>query len=97
MRKNGTPVRASRMVGLCPAHHVRTERFAPDDIDAAVQHFGACGLKLSIRPPGHRPGRIEINSVGRALDGVIFIRSAFEEPEKGASEPPAGSFSFLEP
>lgn len=63
-----------------PAHHVRTERFASDDIDAAVQHFGACGLKLSIRPLGQRPGRIELNAVSRALDGVIFTRSVFEEP-----------------
>ncbi|SEG30854.1 hypothetical protein [Bosea lathyri] len=78
-----------------PAHHVRSERFASDDIDAAVQHVSACGLKLSIRPLGPRPGRIELNAVSRALDGVIFIRSGFEEPEKGASEPPAGSFSFF--
>jgi AraC-like DNA-binding protein len=62
------------------AHHARAERFVSDDVNAAIQHFGACGLKLSIRPLGERPGRIELNTVSRAVDGVIFTRSAFDEP-----------------
>lgn len=70
-------------------------RFVTRDQREAVEHFAACEVGLSINPLRETTGCIEISAVNRCADGLVFIRSAFEDPVEIRPRPNAWGYQIL--
>ena len=69
--------------------------FVTHDQREAAEHFAACEVDLTINPLRGAVGRIEISAVNRCVEGLLFIRSTFEDPVEIRQRPNSWGYQIL--